>query len=123
MMVCHLCNHDQVRGVVENPCVLERPVLARDSLVLNRFGEDDTHPFTWFYRSDPSYSVGPVRVSEECTREDSGARTDSERTSILTGGTSGRRTVVLDDVERIGSNDLLTDVLESIRRVRWTSSE
>jgi hypothetical protein len=88
-MACHLCNHDQVRGVVENPSVLERPVLARDSLVLNIFGEDGTHPFTWFYRSDPSYSVGPVRVSEECTREDPGARTYSERMSILTGGHLG----------------------------------
>jgi hypothetical protein len=83
-MVRHLCNHDQVRGVIENPSVLECPVLARDSLVLKRFGKDGTHPFTWLYRSDPSYRVGPVRVSEECTREDSGARTNSEGTSILT---------------------------------------
>jgi hypothetical protein len=62
-------------------------------------------------------------VGEECACKYAGARANSRRILNITGAAFGRELFILDDVERTRSGDLLTDILESIRRVRWTCSE
>jgi hypothetical protein len=122
-MVRHLGHHHQVRRLIRDASILKCPIFARDSLVYDRPGKGVAHPFAWFYRSDLSYGIDPVRVGKECTCKNPSARTNSRRTLNITGAAFGRELFILDDVERTRSGDLLTDILESIRRVRWTCSK
>jgi len=123
VMVRHLGHHHQVRRLIRDASILKRSVLARDSLVHDRPGKDVAHPLAWFYRCDISYGIDPVGVGEECTCKDASARTNSRKTLNITGAALWGESFILDDVERARSGDLLTDILESIRGVRWTCSE
>jgi hypothetical protein len=122
-MVRHLGHHHQVRGLIRDASILERTVLARNSLVHNRSSKDVAHPLTWFYRGDFSHGIDPVEVGEECTCKNASSRANSRNTLIITGAALWEESFILDDVERARSGDLLTDILESIRRVRWTCPE
>ena len=102
--------------MIEDPGILERPVLTRNPLILDRLIEDCTHPFAGLYCGKFSDSVRPVRVGEECPCKDPGTGTNSAGT-LNTMGTSTGRVVILDDVEGVKSGELLVDVFEGIRRV------
>jgi hypothetical protein len=75
--------------MIEDPGILERPVLTRNPLVLDRLVEDCAHPFAGLYCGKFSDSVRPIRVGEECPCKDPGTGTNSAGTLNIMGTSRG----------------------------------
>jgi hypothetical protein len=103
--------------MIGDPGILERPILTRNSLVLDRLVKDGAHSFTWFYSGERSHCAGPVGVSEDSPCKYSSAGTNPAGTLIIAGESSEWMGVILDYVEGAGDGNLLTDILESVRWV------
>jgi hypothetical protein len=69
--------------MIGHPSILERPILTRDSFVLDRLAKDGAHSFAWFYSGERSHCAGPVGVSEDSPCKYSSAGTNPAGTLII----------------------------------------
>lgn len=97
--------------------------MARDSLITDEFIKDCAHSFARFHRGKLFDSVCPVRMSEECPCKDAGTRTNSAE-ALTKDFMAENAEHILDNIDGVRklSSYLLTDILESFGRIRWTSA-